>query len=204
MGDSVRNRRIRFNLLLPARLDDDIVENIQGLDAFHAANLRRAAGGSTHQSSLAGMGHPQCRARQIIFEAVAGNHRSGRTSARSCCQAGRGYLTRYPSFTSARLREPWFQPLRGSPQLARLPAAEASNADRQRVNAVRCARSSRMNAQTPASVFNGPEHWRQRAEEARRMADLMSNIPSKEAMLRIAEDYEHLAEWAEERAKRSA
>jgi hypothetical protein len=57
---------------------------------------------------------------------------------------------------------------------------------------------------TPASVFNGPEHWRQRAEEARRMADLMSNIPSKEAMLRIAEDYEHLAEWAEERAKRSA
>jgi hypothetical protein len=28
--------------------------------------------------------------------------------------------------------------------------------------------------------------------------------PSKEAMLRIAEDYEHLAEWAEERAKRSA
>jgi hypothetical protein len=59
-----------------------------------------------------------------------------------------------------------------------------------------------MNAQTPASVFNGPEHWRQRAEEARRMADLMSNIPSKEAMLRIAEDYEHLAEWAEERAKR--
>jgi hypothetical protein len=109
-----------------------------------------------------------------------------------------------PSFTSARLREPRFQPLRGSPQLARLPTAEASNADRQRVNAVRCARSSRMNAQTPASVFNGPEHWQQRAEEARRMADLMSNIPAKEAMLRIAEDYEHLAEWAEERAKRSA
>jgi hypothetical protein len=108
-----------------------------------------------------------------------------------------------PSFTSARLREPRFQPLRGSPQLARLPTAEASNADRQRVNAVRCARSSRMNAQTPASVFNGPEHWRQRAEEARRMADLMSNIPSKEAMLRIAEDYVRLAKRAEERAKRS-
>ena len=105
-----------------------------------------------------------------------------------------------PSFTSARLREPRIQTPPGPPQLARLPTAEASNADRQRVNA----RSSRMNAQTPASVFNGPEHWRQRAEEARRMADLMSNIPSKEAMLRIAEDYEHLAEWAEERAKRSA
>jgi hypothetical protein len=33
------------------------------------------------------------------------------------------------------------------------------------------------------------------------MADLMSDTPSKEAMLRIAEDY--LAKRAEERAKRS-
>ena len=70
-------------------------------------------------------------------------------------------------------------------------------------NAVRNARSSRMNAQAPASVFNDPEHWRQRAEEARRMADL-SDVPSKEAMLRIAEEYEKLAERAEQRAKRSA
>ena len=70
-------------------------------------------------------------------------------------------------------------------------------------NAVRNARSSRMNAQAPASVFNDPEHWRQRAEEARRMADL-SDVPSKEAMLRIAEEYENLAERAEQRAKRSA
>jgi hypothetical protein len=115
-----------------------------------------------------------------------------------------GYLTRYPVFHLRSASRAPVSTLRGSPQLARLPTAEASNADRQRVNAVRCARSSRMNAQTPASVFNGPEHWRQRAEEARRMADLMSNIPSKEAMLRIAEDYEHLAEWAEERAKRTA
>jgi hypothetical protein len=60
-----------------------------------------------------------------------------------------------------------------------------------------------MNAQTPASAFNDPEHLRQRSEEARRMADLMSDIPSKEAMLRIAEDYERLAKRAEERAKRS-
>jgi hypothetical protein len=36
------------------------------------------------------------------------------------------------------------------------------------------------------------------------MADLMSNMPSKEAMLGIAEDYERLAKWVEERAKRSA
>ena len=63
--------------------------------------------------------------------------------------------------------------------------------------------TSRMNAQTPASAFNDPEHLRQRAVEARRMADLMSDIPSKEAMLRIAEDYERHAKRAEERAKRS-
>jgi hypothetical protein len=77
---------------------------------------------------------------------------------------------------------PGFQPLPGSPQFAD---------------------HRRMNAQTPASAFNDPEHWRRRAEEARRMADLMSDIPSKEAMLRIAEDYERLAKPAEERAKRS-
>jgi hypothetical protein len=35
------------------------------------------------------------------------------------------------------------------------------------------------------------------------MADLVSDIPSKEAMLRVAEDYERLAKRAEERAKRS-
>jgi hypothetical protein len=60
-----------------------------------------------------------------------------------------------------------------------------------------------MKAQTPVSVFDRPEHWRQRAEEARRMADLI-DVPSKEAMLRIAEEYENLAERAEQRAKRSA
>ena len=60
-----------------------------------------------------------------------------------------------------------------------------------------------MNAQTPASAFDDPEHLRQRALEARRMADLISDIPSKEAMLGIAEDYERLAKQAEERAKRT-
>jgi hypothetical protein len=64
--------------------------------------------------------------------------------------------------------------------------------------------TSRMNAQTLASALNDHEHWRQRSEEARRMADLMSDIPSKEAMLRIAEDYERHAKRAEERARRSS
>jgi hypothetical protein len=64
-----------------------------------------------------------------------------------------------------------------------------------------CSRS--LGQLTPASALNDPEHWRQRSEEARRMADLISDKPSKEAMLRIAEDYERHAKRAEERAERS-
>ena len=55
----------------------------------------------------------------------------------------------------------------------------------------------------PASIANDPKHWRMRAEEARALADKMSDQLSKEMMLGIAEDYDRLAERAEERAKRS-
>ena len=55
----------------------------------------------------------------------------------------------------------------------------------------------------PNSFINDPEHWRQRAEEARAIADSLNDSQSKEAMLRIAKDYEHLAERAERRAKGS-
>jgi hypothetical protein len=55
----------------------------------------------------------------------------------------------------------------------------------------------------PASFINDPGHWRQRAEEARSIAEQMNDPQSKEAMLRIARDYEHLAERAERRAKGS-
>ena len=54
-----------------------------------------------------------------------------------------------------------------------------------------------------ASIVNDPKHWRMRAEEARALADKMSDQLSKEMMLGIAEDYDRLAERAEERAKRS-
>jgi len=54
----------------------------------------------------------------------------------------------------------------------------------------------------PASVVNDPKHWRMRAEEARALADKMSDELSKKMMLGIAEDYDRLAERAEERAKR--
>jgi len=53
----------------------------------------------------------------------------------------------------------------------------------------------------PLSVANDPEHWRQRAEEARAIAELMTDMPSREAMLRIAADYDRLAKRAEDRKR---
>jgi len=48
--------------------------------------------------------------------------------------------------------------------------------------------------------INEPDHWRARAEEARVLAKQMNDSESKDAMLRIAEDYERLAKRAEDRA----
>jgi hypothetical protein len=55
---------------------------------------------------------------------------------------------------------------------------------------------------TAESFINDPEHWRTRAEEARILAKDMNDSASKEAMLRIAEDYEQLAQWVEDWALR--
>jgi len=54
----------------------------------------------------------------------------------------------------------------------------------------------------PASFINDPAHWRRRAEETRTIAEQMSDLQSKDAMLRIAKDYERLAERAETAGKR--
>src|SRR5262249_58527320 len=47
-------------------------------------------------------------------------------------------------------------------------------------------------------------HWRERAEEARTRADQIAEPQSKNAMLRVAHDYEILAERAEARASGSS
>jgi hypothetical protein len=53
----------------------------------------------------------------------------------------------------------------------------------------------------PNSFINDPAHWLQRAAETRALAQSMTDPQSKEAMLRIAQDYEHLAERAKLREK---
>jgi hypothetical protein len=45
----------------------------------------------------------------------------------------------------------------------------------------------------------GAHDWRARAEEARMLANQMNDSESRDAMLRIAEDYERLAKRAEDR-----
>ena len=41
--------------------------------------------------------------------------------------------------------------------------------------------------------FNDPEHWHQRAEEARILAESMQDATAREMMLKIADDYDQLA-----------
>ena len=53
----------------------------------------------------------------------------------------------------------------------------------------------------PSHIFDNPKHWRQRAEQARALAEQMSDPASREMMVGIAKDYERLAERAEQRAQ---
>jgi len=49
--------------------------------------------------------------------------------------------------------------------------------------------------------FNDPEHWRQRAKEARALAEQMLEPAAKEAMMVVAASYEKVARRAEERIR---
>jgi hypothetical protein len=50
------------------------------------------------------------------------------------------------------------------------------------------------------SFINDPEHWRRRAKEVRALAEQMTDADARSAMLRIAHDYDQLAERAAARA----
>jgi hypothetical protein len=51
-------------------------------------------------------------------------------------------------------------------------------------------------------LLNDPDHWRARAEEARILAKEMKDSETKDALLRIGDNYEYLAEWVEDWALR--
>jgi hypothetical protein len=53
-------------------------------------------------------------------------------------------------------------------------------------------------------IYNDPQHWRDRADEARATAAQIVDPETRTTMLRIAEDYERLARLGEQRLTRCA
>jgi hypothetical protein len=51
------------------------------------------------------------------------------------------------------------------------------------------------------SVMHDPNHWRRRADEARSVANQMTDAESTRAMLEIAAECDKLAQRAEDRAR---
>ena len=52
----------------------------------------------------------------------------------------------------------------------------------------------------PASFINDPEHWRQRAEQMRALAQEIGDAQTQQTMLQLARDYERLAQRAVQRS----
>jgi hypothetical protein len=115
-----------------------------------------------------------------------GRGRSGGDSRRAQNDPGLiAYECPSCSYVTASLRRRWRDWLKMKNPDARAAKREASD------------RSGDM----AISFTNDSEYWRTRAEEARTLADKMSDEESKQAMLRIASDYDRLAERAALRAQ---
>ena len=51
----------------------------------------------------------------------------------------------------------------------------------------------------PSAIADDPQHWRTRADEARAMADQITDAKAKLAMLDVAKKYEQIAKRLEQR-----